>query len=120
MKIEQRRTVGGVIVLSIQGDITMNGSGGAGVADYVRQALQAGHDRLVLDLSHVRYVDSTGLGELIQAQSAVRNRGGVMKLLNLTKGLKDLLVVTKLLTVFDAFDVETEALDSFTRPTAHV
>jgi anti-sigma B factor antagonist len=119
MKIEQRRAVGGVIVLSIQGDITMNGSGTAGVADYVRQALQAGHDRLVLDLGHVRYVDSTGLGELVQAQSAVRNRGGVMKLLNVTKGLKDLLVVTKLLTVFDAFERESEAVDSFTRPAVH-
>ena len=119
MKIEQRRTVGGVIVLSIQGDITMNGSGAAGVAECVRQALQAGHDRLVLDLGHVRYVDSTGLGELVQAQSAVRNRGATMKLLNLTRGLKDLLVVTKLLTVFDSFDQEQEALDSFIHPAVH-
>jgi anti-sigma B factor antagonist len=112
MNIEQR-TVGDVIVLSIMGDITMNGAGATPVADRVRSALQQGHDRCVLDLGHVRYVDSAGLGELVQAWSAVRNRGGAMKLLNVTKRLTHLLVVTKLLTVFDCFDQESEALASF-------
>ena len=112
MNIEQR-TVGDVVVLSVTGDITMNGTDGAQVADKVRRALQEGHERLVLDLGHVRYVDSAGLGELVQASSAVRNRGGAMKLLGVTKRLNDLLVVTKLLTVFDCFDQESEALASF-------
>ena len=116
MTIEQR-TVGDVIVLSIMGDITMNGAGATPVADRVRSALQQGHDRCVLDLGHVRYVDSAGLGELVQAWSAVRNRGGAMKLLNVTKRLTHLLVVTKLLTVFDCFDQESEALASFGQPT---
>jgi anti-sigma B factor antagonist len=115
MNIEQR-TVGDVVVLSIIGDIAMNGTGASRVADTVRSILQQGHDRLVLDLGYVRYVDSAGLGELVQAFSAVRNRGGEMKLLNVTKRLNDLLVVTKLLTVFDCFDREREALASFKPP----
>jgi anti-sigma B factor antagonist len=114
MNIEQR-TVGDVVVLSISGDIAMNGTGASLVADKVRSVLQEGHDRLVLDMGRVRYVDSAGLGELVQAFSAVRNRGGAMKLLNVTKRLNDLLVVTKLLTVFDCFEHESEALASLSR-----
>ena len=109
MNIEQR-TVGDVVVLSISGDIAMNGTGASLVADKVRSVLQQGHDRLVLDLGRVRYVDSAGLGELVQSFSAVRNRGGAMKLLNVTKRLNDLLVVTKLLTVFDCFEQESESV----------
>ena len=87
MKIE-RRTVGDVVV-------------------------QEGHTRLVLDLGHVRYVDSTGLGDLVQAYTAARNRGGAVKLINVTKRLNDLFAVTKLLPVFDRFEQESEALTSF-------
>ena len=112
MKMEQR-TVDEVVVLSIVGDIAMNGAGASLLADRVRSLLQDGHDRLVLDLGHVRYVDSAGLGELVHAFSAVRNRGGAIKLLNVTRRLTDLLVVTRLLTVFDCFDDEAEALASF-------
>ncbi len=112
MNIEQR-SVGDVIVLSIRGDITMNGTGATPLADKVRSELQQGRDRFVLDLRHVRYVDSAGLGELVQAFSAVLNRGGAMKLLKVTKRLKDLLVVTKLLTTFACFEEESEALASF-------
>ena len=112
MKMEQR-TVDEVVVLSIVGDIAMNGAGASLLADRVRSLLQDGHDRLVLDLGHVRYVDSAGLGELVHAFSAVRNRGGAIKLLNITRRLTDLLVVTRLLTVFDCFDGEAEALASF-------
>ena len=109
----EQRTVDEVVVLSIVGDIAMNGAGASLLADRVRSLLQDGHDRLVLDLGHVRYVDSAGLGELVHAFSAVRNRGGAIKLLNLTRRLTDLLVVTRLLTVFDCFDGEAEALASF-------
>lgn len=112
MKMEQR-TVDEVVVLSIVGDIAMNGAGASLLADRVRSLLQDGHDRMVLDLGHVRYVDSAGLGELVHAFSAVRNRGGAIKLLNITRRLTDLLVVTRLLTVFDCFDGEAEALASF-------
>lgn len=119
MKMEQR-TVDEVVVLSIVGDIAMNGAGASLLADRVRSLLQDGHDRLVLDLGHVRYVDSAGLGELVHAFSAVRNRGGAIKLLNITRRLTDLLVVTRLLTVFDCFDGEAEALASFAdQPVSH-
>jgi anti-sigma B factor antagonist len=112
MNIEQRE-VGDVMVLSIIGDITLNGTGATVVADKVRSQLQQGHQRLVLDLGRVRYVDSAGLAELVHAYSAVRNRGGALKLLNVTKRLNDLLVVSKLLMVFDCFDQESAALASF-------
>ena len=109
------RTVGNVTVLSIAGDITLNGTGATGIADRVRGELQQGRDRVVLDLGHVRYVDSAGLGELVHALSAVRTRGGALKLLNVTRGLDALLVVTGLRTIFECFDREAEALASFDR-----
>ena len=107
------RVVGAVVVLSISGDITMGDSGATRVADNVRSVLLEGHDCLVLDLGHVRYVDSAGLGDLVQACAAARNRGAALKLLNVTNRLNDLLVVTRLLTVFDCFDRESEAIASF-------
>jgi anti-anti-sigma factor len=85
MNIE-RRTVGDVVVLSIIGDIAMNGTGASRVADTVRSILKEGYDRIVLDLEHVRNVDSAGLGDLVQAFSAVWNRGGEMKLLTSPNG----------------------------------
>jgi anti-sigma B factor antagonist len=94
--------VGEVVVLSVVGDITMTGTGATEIADLVRSLLQNGHERLVLDLGRVRYVDSVGLAELVQALVAVRNRGGAMKLRNVTKRLNDLLVMTKLLTAFES------------------
>ena len=112
MNIEQR-TVGDVVVLSIEGDITMVESGAPRLADKVRSVLQQGDNRILLDLGRVRYVDSGGLGELVHAYSTVRNRGGAIKLLNVTKRLNDLLVMTRLLTIFDCFNNESEALASF-------
>jgi len=112
MNIEQR-TVGDVVVLSIVGDIATNGGGASTVADKVRSVLRDGHNRLLLDLGHVRYVDSAGLGALVQAFSAARNRGGALKLLNVIERFNDLLVLTRLLTVFECFDQEAEALASF-------
>jgi len=102
-----------VIIVSIVGDITLKGAGATQVADKVRSELQQGHERFVLDLGRVRYVDSFGLGELVHTFSAVRNRSGAMKLLNVTKRLNDLLVLARLLSVFDCFDREAEALASF-------
>ena len=116
MTIEERRA-GGVLVLSMTGDITMKASGtDAGVADRVRRAVQNGDRRLLLDMGRVRYVDSAGLGDLVQAYAAARNRGGAMKLLSLTKRVNDLLILTRLLTLFECFDDETEALASFGEP----
>lgn len=108
-----RRTINDVVVLKVSGDITMTAMQTAPLADTVRSLLHDGHNSLVLDLGHVRYVDSAGLGEMVAAFSATRARGGALKLLNVTKRLTDLLIVTKLLLVFDCFDLESEALASF-------
>jgi anti-sigma B factor antagonist len=114
MTIQERR-VNDVVVLRVDGDITMGEAGATRLADKVRSLVQEGHDHLLLDLGRVRYVDSAGLGELVQCCAAVRTRGGALKLLNVTRRLSDLLVVTKLLTVFDCFDGDTEAIASFAR-----
>lgn len=113
MNINQR-AVGGVLVLSVVGDITMRG-GATQLADTVRGALQQGHTRLVLDLGSVRYVDSVGLGELVQAYAATRNRGGALTLLHVTRQLHGMLVLTHMAAVFACFDRESDAVASFER-----
>ena len=110
MGIEDR-IIGDVAVVKVHGDIVLNGS--AVLADRIRTLLEQNRRRIVLDLADVRYVDSGGLGELIEAFSAAKNRGGVVKLLGVTKRLNDLLVITKLLNVFECFDSQGDAIDSF-------
>ena len=112
MQLEQR-IAGNVAVIKVTGDITLNKGGDVLLKDKVQSLLQQGHKNLLIDLSGVSYVDSAGLGELVQAYATTKNRGGALKLLNVTKRLKDLLVVTKLLTVFDTFDTEASAVASF-------
>jgi anti-sigma B factor antagonist len=111
MGIEDR-IIGDVAVVKVHGDIVLNGSA-AVLADRIRTLLEQNRRRIVLDLADVRYVDSGGLGELIEAFSAAKNRGGVVKLLGVTKRLNDLLVITKLLNVFECFDSQGDAIDSF-------
>ena len=112
MQLEQR-IVGQVTVVKVTGDITLNKGGDVLLKDKVQSLIQQGQKDILLDLSGVSYVDSAGLGELVQAYATTKNRGGALKLLSVTKRLKDLLVVTKLLTVFDTFDTEADALASF-------
>jgi anti-sigma B factor antagonist len=112
MQLEQQ-IVGDVAIVKVTGDITLNKGGDVLLKDKVQSLIQQGHKNLLIDLSGVSYVDSAGLGELVQAYATAKNRGGALKLLNVTKRLRDLLVVTKLLTVFDTFENETEALASF-------
>ncbi|MBI4266225.1 MAG: STAS domain-containing protein [Acidobacteria bacterium] len=112
MQLEQR-IAGNVAVVKVTGDITLNKGGDVLLKDKVQSLIQQGHKNLLIDLSEVSYVDSAGLGELVQAYATTKNRGGALKLLNVTKRLRDLLVVTKLLTVFDTFDSEADALASF-------
>ena len=112
MQIEQR-IVGQVAVVKITGDITLNKGGDVLLKDKVQSLIQQGQKNILLDLSDVSYVDSAGLGELVQAYATTKNRGGALKLLSVTKRLEDLLVVTKLLTVFDTFDAEADAIASF-------
>jgi len=112
MQLEQRMA-GDVAIISVDGDITLNKGGDVLLKDKVQSLIQQGTKNIVIDLSRVAYVDSAGLGQLVQAYATTKNKGGALKLVNVTKKLKDLLVVTKLLTVFDTFDDEKAALSSF-------
>jgi anti-sigma B factor antagonist len=114
MQIEQRAN-GDVAIISIVGDITLSKGGDVLLKDKVQSLLQQGHRKLLLDMGRVSYVDSAGLGQLVQVYATTSHLGGSLKLLNLTKRLKDLLVLTKLLTVFDAYDSEDAAVASFNK-----
>lgn len=112
MQLEQRMA-GNVAIISVDGDITLNKGGDVLLKDKVQSLIQQGTKNIVIDLSRVAYVDSAGLGQLVQAYATTKNKGGALKLVNVTKKLKDLLVVTKLLTVFDTYDDEKSAVSSF-------
>lgn len=113
MKISSRQ-VDGVSVLDCSGRITL-GEGSITLRDTVRDLLSKGHKRILLNLGEVSYIDSSGIGELVSAFTTVRNQGGELKLLNLTKKVHDLLQITKLYTVFDVKDDEASAIKSFQR-----
>jgi anti-sigma B factor antagonist len=104
---------GDVTVITINGDITLNQGGDVLLKDKIQSLLQQGRQKLVLDLGGVSYVDSAGLGQLVQIHATTKGKGGSLRLANVTKRLKDLLVVTKLVTVFDSYDSQAEALKSF-------
>jgi anti-sigma B factor antagonist len=112
MQIEER-TTGDVVVITINGDITLNKGGDVLLKDKVNSLLQQGRKKLILDLGSVSYVDSAGLGQLVQIHTTSTKQGGALRLVNVTKRLRDLLVVTKLVTVFDCHDSEAEALAAF-------
>jgi len=112
MQISQR-TVGDVVIVDVSGKITLGEGGDVVLKDKMRSLIQQGNKKLLLNLGDVSYVDSAGLGEIVQAYATVNKDGGKLKLLNITKRIKDLLSITKLLTVFDTFDNEAEAIASF-------
>ena len=105
------RQVGGVTVLDLSGKITLGEASGK-LRSAVQEALGSSK-KILLNLADVNYIDSAGLGELVSAYTTVKNAGGELKLLKLTKKVRDLLVITKLLTVFDVKDEEQEAVQSF-------
>jgi anti-sigma B factor antagonist len=112
MQIEQR-VVGEVAVIQVLGDITLGKGGDVILKDKIQSLLQQGYRKMLLDLGRVSYVDSAGLGQLVQVYATTSHLGGSLKLLNLTKRLKDLLVLTKLLTVFETYESEEDAMASF-------
>jgi anti-sigma B factor antagonist len=112
MQLEERMA-GNVAIVKVTGDITLNKGGDVQLKDKVNSLVQQGNKQILVDLGGVSYVDSAGLGELVQAFVTTKNRGGSLKLVNVTKRLNDLLVVTRLVTVFETFDSETQALASF-------
>ena len=111
MQIEER-AVGDVMVLDLKGKITL-GEGDELLKDKVNSLVNQGHKKIVLNLADVPYIDSAGLGEIVRTYTTVSRQGGSLKLLNLTKRITDLLSITKLLTVFETFDSENEAVQSF-------
>ncbi|MGD0647695.1 MAG: STAS domain-containing protein [Acidobacteriaceae bacterium] len=106
------RDVSGVTIVDLSGKITL-GEGGLTLREEVRKLLADGSKKIVLNLGDVNYIDSSGLGELVSAYTAVKNAGGELKLLNLTSKVRDLLVITKLVTVFDVKEDEASAVSSF-------
>jgi anti-sigma B factor antagonist len=111
MQIEER-AVGEVVVLDLKGRVTL-GDGDELLKDKVNSLVNRGFKKIVLNLAEVPYVDSAGLGEIVRTYTTVSRQGGSLKLLNLTKRISDLLSITKLLTVFETFDTESEAIKSF-------
>jgi len=106
------RDSGNITLVDISGQITL-GEGSAKLRELLRDLLAKGNNRIVLDLGDVSYIDSSGIGELVSGFNSVRNRGGELKLLHLTRKVHDLLLITKLYTVFDIHSDETTAVRSF-------
>ena len=106
------RQAGDVKILDLTGEIRM-GEGSTALRNSMRGLVSGGSKKLLLNLAGVRYIDSTGIGELIANYTTVGRAGGQLKLLSLTEKVQDLLVITKLLTVFDVYEEEAEALSSF-------
>jgi anti-sigma B factor antagonist len=113
MKVSTRQ-VDGITILDLSGRITL-GEGSVQLRDSIRDLLAKGSKLILLNLADVNYIDSSGIGELVSAYTTVRNQGGELKLLNLTKKVHDLLQITKLYTVFDVKEDEASAIASYTR-----
>ncbi|MBI4486177.1 MAG: STAS domain-containing protein [Acidobacteria bacterium] len=111
MQIEER-PIGDVVVLDLKGKITL-GEGDELLKDKVNSLVNQGKKKIVLNLAEVPYIDSAGLGEVVRTYTTVSRQGGSLKLLNLTKRINDLLSITKLLTVFETFESENDAIRSF-------
>ncbi len=108
------RQVDGVTIVDLSGRITL-GEGSVVLRDTVKDLLGKGQRKILLNLGDVSYIDSSGIGELVSAFTSVRNQGGELKLLHLTKKVHDLLQITKLYTVFDIKDDEATAIQSFAK-----
>ncbi|MGI8960217.1 MAG: STAS domain-containing protein [Bryobacteraceae bacterium] len=106
------RQVGDVTVIDAAGRITL-GEGASAFRDMIRDLAAKGNKKILLNLSEVSYIDSSGIGEMVSGYTTVTNNGGQLKLVGLSKRVKDLLQITKLYTVFEAYDDEAEAVRSF-------
>lgn len=106
------RQAGDVTILDLNGKITI-GEGSVALRSAIRRLLGEGKKKILLNLGQVGYIDSSGIGELVSSFTTVNRENGQLKLLNLTQKVQDLLAITKLLTVFDTFDSESDALNSY-------
>ena len=110
----KERVVDGVSVLDLSGKIVL-GEGDGQVRDRIKDLLSDGQRKILLNLGDITYIDSAGLGALISSYTTTKREGGSLKLMNLTKRIQDLLAITKLITVFDTYDTEAEAVVSFSK-----
>ena len=108
----KERQAGDVTILDLSGEVRI-GDSSVALRDSIRNLADQGKKKVLLNLGGVKYIDSSGIGELIANYTTLKRGGGQLKLLNLTDRVQNLLVITKLLTVFDAYDNEAEALKSF-------
>ena len=108
----KERQAGDVTILDLSGEVRI-GDSSVALRESVRNLVDQGKKKLLLNLAGVKYIDSSGIGELIANYTTMSRQGGQLKLLNLTDKIQNLLVITKLLTVFDSYDNEAEALKSF-------
>jgi anti-sigma B factor antagonist len=109
------KLVSGVILLDLRGRVVL-GEETEALRERIKRLIEAGHTRIVLNLEEVSYMDSSGLSTLVSAFASVRKQGGELKLLNLTKRVRDLLLITKLSTVFETYDTLEDVQRSFTSP----
>lgn len=113
MQLEIReRNFDDVTILDLVGKITI-GDGSLQMRDAVNRLLDAGRKKIILNLEGVTYMDSSGIGELVSRHTTTKNQGGKLKLLKLPKKIKDLLMITRLLTVFEIYEDEQTAVESF-------
>ena len=108
----RERQAGDVTILDLEGKITI-GEGSVAIRNAIRRLLEEGKKKILLNLAGVNYVDSSGIGELVSSFTTINREGGQLKLLNLTQKIQDLLAITKLLTVFDVYEDEGTALNSY-------
>lgn len=108
------RQVDGVTIVDLSGRITLD-EGSTLLRDTIKQLASQGQKHVLLNLSEVHYIDSSGIGELVNAFTTMRDQGGELKLLNLTRKVHDLIQITKLHTVFDIKDDEATAIQAFSR-----
>jgi len=113
MKIKTRKE-GEVVVVEILGEIVI-GEGDVRLRATILDLLKAGEKKILLDMAHVPFIDSAGIGEIIACHTSVRNRGGDLKMLHLTKKIRHLFTITKLILVFETYEDLNEALASFQR-----
>jgi anti-sigma B factor antagonist len=111
MKIEKRKK-GGVVILDLKGKILI-GEGIDVLRDSINNTINEKETKVLLNFAEVPYLDSTGLGEVVRSYTSIKKAGGVVKIVNLTNKVRDLLSVTKLITVFETFEDEDKAIASF-------
>jgi len=112
MKFSTRKTTGNVVIIDVDGKILL-GEGDVEIKEIVDDLLAQGERKILLNMTKVPYIDSAGLGEMIRCFTAIRKSDGHFKLLSPNPRIKDLLNITKLLNVFDCYDNESDAIESF-------